>query len=93
MRDIVSFEFLALNIRVHNLNASVCYTMLRMDEVISVRLCLTKHQRHRVAHEVIAGPGYWCMALVRWIKITVSLRLNKGEVLTPLLVRKALWLE
>ena len=28
------------------------------------------------------------MSFVLWIKITVSLRLNKGEVLTPLLVRK-----
>ena len=59
-----------------------------MDEIIRVRLCLTKHQRHRVAREVIAGPGYKCMSFVLWIKITVSLRLNKGEVLTPLLVRK-----
>ena len=31
---------------------------LAMDEVICVRLCYSKHQRHRVAHEVIAGPGY-----------------------------------
>ena len=58
MRGIVSFEFLAVNIRVHYLNATVCYTMLKMDEVITVRLCHNKHQRHRVAHEVIAGPGY-----------------------------------
>ena len=66
-----------------------------MDEIIRVRLCYTKHQRHRVAHEVIAGPGYKSMSFVLWIKITVSLRLNKGEVLSvnspvnrPLLVRK-----
>ena len=58
MRGIVSFEFLAVNIRVHNLNGNVCYTILRMAEVIRVRLCLTKHQRYRVAHELIAGPGY-----------------------------------
>ena len=62
-----------------------------MDEIIKVRLCYTKHQRHRVAHEVIAGPGHKSMSFVLWIKITVSLRLNKGEVLnvnSPLLVRK-----
>ena len=35
MRGIVSFEFLAVNIRVHYLSARVCYTMLRMDEVIT----------------------------------------------------------
>ena len=74
-----------MNIRVHYLNGSVLYMNLRMDEIIRVRLCLTKHQRHRVAREVIAGPGYKCMSFVLWIKITVSLRLNKGEVLTPLL--------
>ena len=28
------------------------------------------------------------MSFVLWIKITVSLRLNNGEVLTPLLARK-----
>ena len=55
---IVIFEFLAVNIRIHYLNGSVFYTKLRMDENIRVRLCLIKHQRHRVAHEVIAGPGY-----------------------------------
>ena len=62
-----------------------------MDEIIRVRLCYTKHQRHRVAHEVIAGPGYKSMSFVLWIKITVSLRLIKGEDLSvnsPLLVRK-----
>ena len=28
------------------------------DEIIRVHLCYSKHQRHRVAHEVVAGPGY-----------------------------------
>ena len=31
---------------------------LTYDEIFRVRLCYTKHKRHRVAHEVIAGPGY-----------------------------------
>ena len=44
------------------------------DEIFKVRLCYTKHQRHRVAHEVIAGPGHKLMNLVRWIKVVVRLR-------------------
>ena len=63
---------------------------LASDEIIRVRLAYTKHQRHRVAHEVIAGPGYRLMSFVLWIKITVSLRVRQGEHLTvnsPLLVR------
>ena len=54
-------------------------------------MAYTKHQRHRVAHEVIAGPGYKLISFVLWIKITVSLRVRQGESLTvdsPLLVRK-----
>ena len=31
---------------------------LALDEVFRIRLCYTKHQRHRVAHEVVAGPGF-----------------------------------
>ena len=64
---------------------------LTSDEIIRVRLCYTKHQRHRVAHEVIAGPGYKLMSIVLWIKLTVNLRLRQGELVTvdsPLLVRK-----
>ena len=38
---------------------------LTLDEVFKVRLCYTKHQRHRVAHEVVAGPGYRLMSFVR----------------------------
>ena len=56
-----------------------------------MRLCYSKHKRHRVAHEVIAGPGYRQMSFALWIKITVRLRLRRGEVLTvdsPLLVRE-----
>ena len=37
---------------------------LTMNEIIRIRLCYTKHQRHRVAHEVIAGPGHRHMSLV-----------------------------
>ena len=33
-------------------------SQLSNDEIIKVRLCYTKHQRRRVAHEVIAGAGY-----------------------------------
>ena len=64
---------------------------LGSNEVFRVRLCYTKHQRHRVAHEVIAGPGYKLMSLVRWIKVVVKLRTLKHEKLTrdsPLLVRE-----
>ena len=64
---------------------------LSLDEVFKVRLCYSKHQRHRVAHEVIAGPGYRHMSLVRWIKVVVKLRLKLKEHITvnsPLLVRE-----
>ena len=63
---------------------------LAPDEIIKVRLCYTKHKRHRVAHEVIAGPGYKHMSLVTWLKIVVKLRFRRGEKLTvnsPILVR------
>ena len=61
-----------------------------MDEVIKVRLFYTKHQRHRVAHQVIAGPGHKLMSFVFWIKIVVNMRFKLGESLSvksPLLVR------
>ena len=61
-----------------------------MNEMFKIRLCYTKHKRHRVAHEVVAGPGYRAMNLVRWIKVVVRLRLRHKERLTadsPLLVR------
>ena len=64
---------------------------LSLHEIIRVRLCYTKHQRHRVAHEVIAGPGHRHMSLVLWLKIVVKLRLQRKELLTadsPLLVRE-----
>ena len=64
---------------------------LRADEIIRIQLSYTKHQRHRVAHEVIAGPGYRLMSFALWIKITVSLRARNNDVLTidsPLLVRQ-----
>ena len=64
---------------------------LRSDEILRVRLCYTKHKRHRVAHEVIAGPGYRLLSLVRWIKVVVRLRTQLKERLTigsPLLVRR-----
>ena len=63
---------------------------LAMDEVFKVRLCYTKHKRHRIAYEVVAGPGYKLMNIIRWIKVGVKLRLRHGERLTadsPLLVR------
>ena len=63
---------------------------LASDEIIKLRLCYTKHKRHRVAHEVIAGPGYKLMSFVLWLKILIKLRLAFGEHLqptSPLLVR------
>ena len=46
---------------------------LSLNEVVRVRLCYTKHQRQRVAHEVIAGPGHRHMSLVLWLKVVVKL--------------------
>ena len=63
---------------------------LSNDEIFKVRLCYTKHQRHRVAHEVIAGPGFKLMSLALWIRVVVALRLKHSEPITvdsPLLVR------
>ena len=51
---------------------------------------IIKNQRHRVAHEVVAGPGYRQMSIVLWLKILVMLRVRHGEKLTvnsPILVR------
>ena len=53
-------------------------THLASDEIIKLRLCYTKHNRHRVVHEVIAGPGYKLMSFVLWLKIVVKLRLAFG---------------
>ena len=64
---------------------------LSTGEIIRVRLCYSKHQRHRVAHEVVAGPGYQHMSFALWLKILVKLRLKRKEILTvnsPLLVRE-----
>ena len=64
---------------------------LSLNEIVRVRLCYTKHQRHRVAHEVIAGPGHRLMSLVLWLKVVVKLRCQRNEPLTvnsPLLVRE-----
>ena len=63
---------------------------LSPHEIIRLRLCYTKHQRHRVAHEVVAGPGYRHMSVALWLKIVVKLRVQLKEVLTaesPILVR------
>ena len=64
---------------------------LSLQEIMKIRLCYIKHQRHRVAHEVVAGPGHRLMSLILWLKIVVKLRTELGEVLTPaspLLVRE-----
>ena len=37
---------------------------LTLQEIIKIRLCYTKHQRHRVAHEVVAGPGHRLMSVI-----------------------------
>ena len=63
---------------------------IALDEIIRIRLCYTKQNRHRVAHDVIAGPGYKLMSFALWLKITIKLRVALGEHLTinsPLLVR------
>ena len=46
-----------------------------------MRLFYSKHQRHRVGHEVVAGLGYRQMAIVVYLKILVLLRLRHGEKL------------
>ena len=74
--------------RQHNIAAWA--SKLTTNEIFRVRLCYTKHQRHRVAHEVVAGPGYRHMSVVLWIRILVKLRLRYGEKITvdsPILVR------
>ena len=74
----------------HDWNAAAWANKLALDEVIRMRLCYTKHHRHRVAHEVIAGPGFRLLSFVFWLKAVVKLRVQHGEVLSinsPLLVR------
>ena len=51
---------------------------LSNDDIIRVRLCYAKHKRHRVAHEVIASPGFKLMSIARWIKVVISLRLHSN---------------
>ena len=65
---------------------------LNLSDIIRIRLCYAKHQRHRVAHEVVAGPGHQLMSFVFWLKVIVKLRTSLGEKLTvasPLLIRQA----
>ena len=73
------------------------------SEIIRIRLCYAKHQRHRVAHEVVASPGHRFMSFVFWLRVVLKSRANLGEELTvtnpnlgeeltvtnPLLVRQA----
>ena len=76
--------------RVHNIYSRV--SGLSLHDIIRLRLCYTKHQRHRVAHEVIAGPGHKLMSVVLWLQVAIRLRMSRGEVLTPespLLVRES----
>ena len=64
---------------------------LSLLEILKLRLCYTKHQRHRVAHEVVAGPGYRVMSIILWLKVVVKLRAARGENVTvdsPILVRE-----
>lgn len=37
---------------------------LTLSDIVKIRLCYTKHQRHRVAHEVIVGPGWKLMSFI-----------------------------
>ena len=65
---------------------------LSLNEIIWFRLCYTKHKRHRVAHQVVAGPGHRHMSIALWLKSLVMLRAGRGEILTPdspLLVRES----
>ena len=67
------------------------FNSLSLLEIVKVRLCYTKHQRHRVAHEVIAGPGYKAISFLLWLKVVVKLRTANGENLamdSPILVRE-----
>ena len=50
-------------------NIAAWAVKLTVHEIIKIRLCYTKHQRHRVAHEVIAGPGHRLMSFVFWLKM------------------------
>ena len=64
---------------------------LKLDEVFRVRLCYAKNRRHRVAHEVIAGPGFRLMSFVTWLRVVIRIRLELGEKISldsPLLVRE-----
>ena len=63
---------------------------LTANDIIRVRLCYTKHQRHRVAHEVVAGPGFRQMSFALWLRVVVRIRLGLKEKLSvdsPLLMR------
>ena len=74
------------------MNISQWAKSLSNDDIIKVRLCYTKHKRHRVAYEVIAGPGFKLMSIARWIKVVVALRHRCQEpvsVDSPLLVRES----
>ena len=73
-----------------NWDAAAWAKRLKLDEVIKVRLCYTKNRRHRVAHEVIAGPGFRLMSFVTWLRVVIRIRLELGERISldsPLLVR------
>ena len=54
-------------------DVAVWASKLCATEIIRVRLCYTKRQRHRVAQEVIAGPGHQLLSFIRWLKIVVML--------------------
>ena len=72
-------------------NAGAWAERLKLDEVMRVRLCYTKNRRHRVAHEVIAGPGFRLMSFVTWLRVVIRIRLELGEKISldsPLLVRE-----
>ena len=47
---------------------------LSLLKIVKVRLRYTKHQRHRVAHDVVAGSSYKVMSSILWLKVVVKLR-------------------
>ena len=59
-------------------DVAVCASKLCATEIRRVRLCYTKHQRHRVDHEVIVGPGHQLLSFIRWLKIVVMLGAKRG---------------
>ena len=68
LRDLSSFDWDLADLT-RDWDIAAWAVKLTAHEIIKIRLCYTKHQRHRVAHEVIAGPGHRLMSFVFWLKM------------------------